>query len=114
MDVLLGYIAPYWHEFIRSGHLGVGHRLYPESEPMSARPEARATGSFSTPHLRRTACPAAGSVRANRGHPYLRRDLPGKPQSRRPSNRIAPNQFNAQRIGWTAERIMWPHDEARN
>jgi uncharacterized protein len=49
MDVLLGYIAPYWHEFIRSGHLGVGHRLYPESEPMSARPEARATGSF-PPH----------------------------------------------------------------
>ena len=49
MDRLLGYIAPYWHEFIRGGHLGVGHRLYPESEPMSARPEARATGSF-PPH----------------------------------------------------------------
>src|SRR3984957_18569553 len=41
MDALLGYIDPYWHEFIRSGHLGVRHRLYPESEPMSARPEAR-------------------------------------------------------------------------
>ena len=49
MDALLGYIAPYWHEFIRGGRLGVGHRLYPESEPMSARPEARATGSF-PPH----------------------------------------------------------------
>src|SRR5215469_18692000 len=46
MDALLGYIDPYWHEFIRSAHLGIGHRLYPESEPMSARPEARATGSF--------------------------------------------------------------------
>ncbi|HEY1706510.1 MAG TPA: amidohydrolase family protein [Trebonia sp.] len=49
MDALLGYIDPYWHEFIRSGHLGVRHRLYPESEPMSARPEARAAGSF-PPH----------------------------------------------------------------
>src|SRR5215475_410233 len=49
MDVLLRYIPPYWHEFIRGGYLGVGHRLYPESEPMSARPEARATGSF-PPH----------------------------------------------------------------
>ncbi len=49
MDVLLGYIDPYWHEFIRSAHLGVRHRLYPESEPMSARPEARAAGSF-PPH----------------------------------------------------------------
>jgi hypothetical protein len=49
MDVLLGYIAPYWHEFIRGGRLGIGHRLYPESEPTSARPEARATGSF-PPH----------------------------------------------------------------
>jgi hypothetical protein len=46
MDRLLRYLAPYWHEFIRSGYLGVGHRLYPESEPMSARPEARAAGSF--------------------------------------------------------------------
>ena len=27
MDVLLGYIDPYWHEFIRSAHLGVRHRL---------------------------------------------------------------------------------------
>src|SRR5215831_5057161 len=49
MDALLGYIDPYWHELIRSGHLGVGHRLYPVSEPMSARPEARAAGSF-PPH----------------------------------------------------------------
>src|ERR1700749_4681666 len=49
MDALLGYIDPYWHEYIRSGHLGVRHRLYPESEPMSARPEARAAGSF-PPH----------------------------------------------------------------
>ena len=49
MDALLGYIDPYWHEFIRGGHLGVRHRLYPESEPMSARPEARAAGSF-PPH----------------------------------------------------------------
>jgi uncharacterized protein len=49
MDALLGYIDPYWHELIRSAHLGVGHRLYPESEPMSARPEARAAGSF-PPH----------------------------------------------------------------
>ena len=46
MDALLGYIDPYWHELIRSAHLGVGHRLYPESEPMSARPQARAAGSF--------------------------------------------------------------------
>ena len=46
MDELLGYIDPYWHELIRSAHLGVGHRLYPESEPMSARPQARAAGSF--------------------------------------------------------------------
>jgi uncharacterized protein len=46
IEALLGYIDPYWHEFIRSGHLGVRHRLYPESEPMSARPEARAAGSF--------------------------------------------------------------------
>jgi hypothetical protein len=49
MDALLGYLDPYWHEFIRSGYLGVRHRLYPESEPMSARPEARAAGSF-PPH----------------------------------------------------------------
>jgi predicted TIM-barrel fold metal-dependent hydrolase len=49
MDRLLGYLAPYWHEFIRGGYLGVAHRLYPESEPMSARPEARAAGSF-PPH----------------------------------------------------------------
>ena len=49
MDALLGYIDPYWHELIRSAHLGVGHRLYPESEPRSARPEARAAGSF-PPH----------------------------------------------------------------
>jgi predicted TIM-barrel fold metal-dependent hydrolase len=49
MDALLGYIDPYWHELIRSGRLGVRHRLYPESEPMSARPEARAAGSF-PPH----------------------------------------------------------------
>jgi hypothetical protein len=49
MDALLCYIDPYWHEFIRSAHLGIGHRLYPESEPMSARPEARAAGSF-PPH----------------------------------------------------------------
>ena len=49
MDALLGYIDPYWHEFIRSAHLGVRHRLYPDTEPMSARPEARAAGSF-PPH----------------------------------------------------------------
>ena len=49
MNALLGYIDPYWHELIRSGHLGVAHRLYPASEPMSARPEARAAGSF-PPH----------------------------------------------------------------
>jgi predicted TIM-barrel fold metal-dependent hydrolase len=49
MDALLRYIDPYWHEFIRSAHLGTGHRLYPESEPMSARAEARAAGSF-PPH----------------------------------------------------------------
>ncbi|HXT94165.1 MAG TPA: hypothetical protein VN714_33450, partial [Trebonia sp.] len=49
MNALLGYIDPYWHELIRSGRLGVGHRLYPASEPMSARPEARAAGSF-PPH----------------------------------------------------------------
>jgi predicted TIM-barrel fold metal-dependent hydrolase len=49
MDALLGYIDPYWHELIRGGHLGVRHRLYPESEPVSARPEARAVGSF-PPH----------------------------------------------------------------
>ena len=49
VDRILGYLAPYGHEFIRGGHLGVGHRLYPESEPMSARPEARAGGSF-PPH----------------------------------------------------------------
>jgi uncharacterized protein len=49
MDVLLPYIDPYWHELIRGGRLGVRHRLYPESEPMSARPEARAAGSF-PPH----------------------------------------------------------------
>jgi hypothetical protein len=49
MGALLGYIDPYWHELIRGGRLGVGHRLYPESEPMSARPEARAAGSF-PPH----------------------------------------------------------------
>jgi predicted TIM-barrel fold metal-dependent hydrolase len=49
MDVLLGYIDPYWHEFITEGYLGIGHRLYPESEPLSARPEARAAGSF-PPH----------------------------------------------------------------
>ena len=49
MDALLGYLDPYWHEFIRSAYLGVRHRLYPESEPMSARPEARAAGSF-PPH----------------------------------------------------------------
>ena len=42
-------IHPYWHELIRSAHLGVGHRLYPDSEPMSARPRARAAGSF-PPH----------------------------------------------------------------
>jgi hypothetical protein len=47
--VLLPYIDPYWHEFIRSARLGVGHRLYPDSEPMAARREARATGSF-PPH----------------------------------------------------------------
>jgi predicted TIM-barrel fold metal-dependent hydrolase len=46
MDALLPYLDPYWHELIRSGHLGVAHRLYPESEPMSARAEARAAGSF--------------------------------------------------------------------
>lgn len=49
MDSLLGYIPPYWHEIIHGGRLGVGHRLYPESEPMSARAEARAAGSF-PPH----------------------------------------------------------------
>lgn len=49
MGRLLDHIDPYWHELIRSGNLGVGHRLYPESEPMSARPEARAAGSF-PPH----------------------------------------------------------------
>src|SRR3984957_1084019 len=49
MDALLGYIDPYWHELIRGGRLGGRHRLYPESEPMSARPEARAAGSF-PPH----------------------------------------------------------------
>jgi hypothetical protein len=54
MAALLPYIDPYWHELIRSGHLGIGHRLYPESEPMSARPEARranggAAGGF-PPH----------------------------------------------------------------
>jgi uncharacterized protein len=49
MERLLGYIAPYWHELIRGGQLGIGHRLYPQSEPMSARAEARASGSF-PPH----------------------------------------------------------------
>ena len=39
MDALLGYIDPYWHELIRGGRLGVRHRLYPESEPVSARAE---------------------------------------------------------------------------
>lgn len=36
MDTLLPYIAPYWHEFIRSGHLGVAHRLYPERADVGA------------------------------------------------------------------------------
>ena len=49
MDALLPYIDPYWHELIRGGRLGVRHRLYPDSEPRSARPEARAAGSF-PPH----------------------------------------------------------------
>jgi uncharacterized protein len=55
MNALLGYIDPYWHELIRSGRLGVGHRLYPDSEPMSARPEARAAGSF-PPHSYEELC----------------------------------------------------------
>jgi len=49
MAALLPYLDPYWRELIRSGRLGTGHRLYPASEPLSARPEARAAGSF-PPH----------------------------------------------------------------
>src|ERR1700756_2267506 len=49
MDALLGYIPPAWHGSTRRGPLGVRHRLHQESEPMSARPEARAAGSF-PPH----------------------------------------------------------------
>ncbi len=58
MDALLGYIDPYWHEFIRSGHLGVRHRLYPESEPMSARPGGPRGGQLPAAHLRGAARPA--------------------------------------------------------
>jgi len=46
MAVLLPYLDPYWHEYIRGGRIGIGHRLYPASEALSARPEARAAGSF--------------------------------------------------------------------
>jgi predicted TIM-barrel fold metal-dependent hydrolase len=42
MDTLLKWIDPYWYEYIRGGRIGVGHRLYPAIERMSARPEARA------------------------------------------------------------------------
>ncbi|HEY7261144.1 MAG TPA: hypothetical protein VH589_06620 [Trebonia sp.] len=79
MDALLGYIDPYWHELIRSGHLGVGHRLYPVSEPMSARPEARAAGSF-PPHTYQELRPAPRPVPAARRDTHVRRDIPGQPQ----------------------------------
>ena len=61
MDALLGYIDPYWHELIRGAHLGVGHRLYPDSEPMSARPEARAAAAS-----RRTATRSSATSCSNR------------------------------------------------
>ena len=69
MDALLGYIDPYWHEFIRSGHLGVRHRLYPESEPMSARPEARGAAGVRPAASRRIptkSCAPSCSTPANR------------------------------------------------
>ena len=80
MDALLGYIDPYWHELIRGGHLGVRHRLYPESEPMSARPEARAAGSFPPHTYEELRAQLLEPYAAARRDPDLRRDLPGQPQ----------------------------------
>ena len=69
MDALLGYIDPYWHEYIRSGHLGVRHRLYPDSEPMSARQEARGAAGGAAAASRRTptkSCAHSCSTRTSR------------------------------------------------
>jgi uncharacterized protein len=50
LTTLHGYFSPYWHDFFRGARMSLSSaRMYPPNAPSSARPEARASGSF-PPH----------------------------------------------------------------
>jgi predicted TIM-barrel fold metal-dependent hydrolase len=50
LATLHDYFSPYWHDFFRGARMSLSSaRMYPPNAPSSARPEARASGSF-PPH----------------------------------------------------------------